>query len=275
MQFVISPRSSAFAFLLVATAIVWGALEIPLERDTTDQRATHIEYANIAFGYPVDKYIEIIGGCGAAYEGGCVTARAGAGEEFRIVHRLRKGVLLRVASTIPTPNGAWYRISYDEPIRYPERVARGQFVAADDRVRTFFDQGILEDHTTASSSKRILVDRSEQKLYAYEGEALFMQTTISTGLDMTPTPRGTFSVFKKTPTRYMQGPQPGISTQYYDLPGVPWNLYFTHQGAVIHGAYWHNSFGKKWSNGCVNVPLDRAEALYRWTDIGTSVIVRD
>jgi lipoprotein-anchoring transpeptidase ErfK/SrfK len=92
---------------------------------------------------------------------------------------------------------------------------------------------------------------------------------------LTPTPRGTFTIYKKTPSRYMQGPLPGISDQYYDLPGVPWTLYFTQEGAAIHGAYWHNNFGQRWSHGCVNVSLTEAETLYRWADVGTQVIVRD
>ena len=102
-----------------------------------------------------------------------------------------------------------------------------------------------------------------------------MEEPVSTGLELTPTPRGVFSVYKKTPTRYMQGPLPDISDQYYDLPGVPWNLYFTKQGAVIHGAYWHNSFGTPWSHGCVNLPPEKARELYLWAELGTQVLVRD
>jgi lipoprotein-anchoring transpeptidase ErfK/SrfK len=102
-----------------------------------------------------------------------------------------------------------------------------------------------------------------------------MQQHISTGLEFTPTPRGTFTVYRKTPSRYMQGPLPGVSDQYYDLPGVPWNLYFTQQGAVIHGAYWHDNFGKRWSHGCVNVPPAKARELYQWADLGMQVTVRD
>ena len=73
----------------------------------------------------------------------------------------------------------------------------------------------------------------------------------------------------------MQGPLPGISDQYYDLPGVPWNLYFTHEGAAIHGAYWHDNFGKPRSHGCVNLPLAEAHKLYTWADIGVQVFVQD
>ena len=72
----------------------------------------------------------------------------------------------------------------------------------------------------------------------------------------------------------MQGPIVGVSDQYYDLPGVPWDLYFTKGGDVIHGAYWHDKFGQPWSHGCVNLPLDQAEKLYLWADVGTPVIVQ-
>ena len=72
----------------------------------------------------------------------------------------------------------------------------------------------------------------------------------------------------------MQGPIPGVSTQVYDLPGVPWNLYFTAGGSVIHGAYWHDHFGKPWSHGCVNLPPQKAKELYLWAPIGIKVTVR-
>lgn len=73
----------------------------------------------------------------------------------------------------------------------------------------------------------------------------------------------------------MQGPIPGITDQYYDLPGVPWNLYFTYQGAAIHGTYWHKNFGKQSSHGCVNLTTEEAQKLYNWAGVGTFVIVQD
>jgi hypothetical protein len=111
--------------------------------------------------------------------------------------------------------------------------------------------------------------------YAYDGDELFMQEPISVGLEGTPTPRGTFKVYTMIPSRYMQGPIPEVSDQYYDLPGVPWNLYFTKDGAVIHGAYWHDHFGQPWSHGCVNLPPQKAKELYLWADIGTTVTVQN
>src|SRR3989338_1074637 len=238
------------------------------------------------------QYIEIIDSCGPYYGGKCVNARSGPGEEYRTVARLRNGMVLKVGGTVERGGRTWYRVVFDEGLLYPERVSTHWYVAGD-YVRSFSDEGVINleggasaltdsAHSTSSVqasspqvTKRILVDRSLQMLYAYEGDALFMQVHISAGLALTPTPRGTVTAYKKTPTRYMQGPLPGVSDQFYDLPGVPWDLYFTYQGAAIHGAYWHDKFGKRWSHGCVNLPLEEAHKLYEWSDVGTPVIVRD
>jgi len=52
-------------------------------------------------------------------------------------------------------------------------------------------------------------------------------------------------------------------------------MYFTEAGGAIHGAYWHDKFGKQWSHGCVNLPPEKAEVLYHWAELGTAVTVRD
>lgn len=225
---------------------------------------------------PLFKYIEVVDGCGPNFEGACVRMRSGPGVEYGVVSRLRTGMVLRVEDTVTENGQEWYKIKFDNDIRYPERVTEEWFVSAE-LVQIFLDEGDkkLIEGQNASTTKKIIVDRSEQMLYAYEKNALFMQEKISAGLELTPTPRGTFSVYKKTPSRYMQGPLPGISDQYYDLPGVPWNLYFTLQGGAIHGTYWHDKFGQPWSHGCVNLPPAQAKKLYQWADVGTIVIVQD
>ncbi len=223
------------------------------------------------------EYIEVVDSCGAHFEGECVAVRGGPGTDYPVVNRLRNGQVLKIDGKVERNGTTWYKIVFDEWLRYPDRVAGDWYVVAD-YVSVLLDAGNLstEEHGHASTTKKIIVDRSEQKLYAYEGDELFMEVAISTGLELTPTPRGTFTVFKKMPSRYMQGPLPGLATQdFYDLPGVPWNLYFTEQGAVIHGAYWHNSFGSPYSHGCVNVDPATARKLYTWTPLGTPVIVRD
>ncbi len=223
-------------------------------------------------------YLEVTDSCGVHYAGECLRVRSGPGTNYPVVASLRNGMVLKVSETITTGTSTWHKVIFDEWLRYPER-HNGDWYVVGDYVTLVDDPGTmtLDTHpVTGTSTKTILVDRSDQMLYAYDGEEVFMIATTSTGLDSTPTPRGVFTIFKKTPSRYMQGPLPNInSDDYYDLPGVPWNLYFTEGGAVIHGAYWHDSFGTKYSHGCVNLEPAIAQTLYEWADLGMTVTVTD
>ena len=229
------------------------------------------------------EYLEVIDSCNQYFVGECINVRNGPGVNYDVITRLHNGVVLKAKEKVKFNEEEWYQISFeDEWLRYPERVEGDLYISAK-YVKSFLNEGKqeLKDETQeynyliSTTSKMIIVDRSDQKLYAYEKGELFMKESVSTGLDVTPTPRGIFHVYKKTPSRYMQGPIEGISEKEYDLPGVPWNLYFTREGAVIHGADWHDNFGKQWSNGCVNLPIDKAKELYMWADIGTEIIIRD
>lgn len=224
------------------------------------------------------KYAVVKDSCGTAYDGECVRARSGPSIEDPVVSRLRNNMVLKVGEKIEHDGETWYKIVFDEWLRYPERLSDEWYVNGDyvDIVKDEGDKTSWEDGVATSTKKKIIVDRSEQKLYAYNDKTLFMETSISTGLELSPTPQGTFKIFKKTPSRYMQGPLPGMPEQQtYDLPGVPWNMYFTQGGAVIHGAYWHKAFGHPYSHGCVNMVPEEARVLYEWADLGTTVIVRD
>lgn len=225
---------------------------------------------------PMYTYVEVTNGCNHAFVGDCVNMREGPGTEFPIAVKLRTGVVLKVDESTTTATGVWYKILFSHELLYPERVKGSWYVSAK-YVKVFSDVGDsnLTKGQVSTTSKRIIVDKSKQKLYAYDGDVLFMEESISTGLEFTPTPRGTFTIFKKTPSRFMQGPIPGVSDQMYDLPGVPWNLYFTSGGAVIHGAYWHDKFGVPWSHGCVNLPPQSAKKLYMWAEVGVKVIVQN
>lgn len=112
--------------------------------------------------------------------------------------------------------------------------------------------------------KRIEVDLSEQRLRYFYGEygeqGNFL---ISSGLRSTPTPVGTFNIQKKKPTVNYGG-------RGYSYPNTKWNLQFMPR-YYIHGAYWHNNFGKPMSHGCVNVDYKNMEKLYEFADEGTEV----
>tara|TARA_B100000508_G_scaffold38018_1_gene29781 strand:+ start:219 stop:1115 length:897 start_codon:yes stop_codon:yes gene_type:complete len=222
------------------------------------------------------RYVVVNDSCGPHYEGECLRVRSGPGEDYPVVSQLREGIVLKVNDLVKGEDRDWYHIEFDEWLRYPERLSGEWYIAAEFVEEVYLDPPVNLSSTTPTSSKRVVVDRSDQKLYAYDDEELFMEADVSTGLEFTPTPRGIFTIFRKTPSRYMQGPLPYLPvSKYYDLPGVPWNLYFTEQGAVIHGAYWHDSFGSQYSSGCVNLPPEKAKLLYEWADIGSEVWVRD
>lgn len=229
---------------------------------------------------PLVPYVEIIDGCELAIDYTCVRVYHEMATSSTAASQLRKGMVLRVGEVLTDEHGTtWYKIIFDEWLRYPYRVIDEWYLQHSSSTRLLYDVGPIEMSTSTeiipSSTKKIVVDRSDQMLYAYEGDTIVIEDSISTGLLLTPTPRGTFTIYRKTPSRYMQGPIPGISTDFYDLPGVPWNLYFTYEGAVVHGAYWHNQFGKQWSHGCVNLPPARAEELYNWAEVGMVVIVQE
>lgn len=262
--------------IVILMRLAWEPIgEALVENEIVQQVVTTVK--NTLDTEPVlFDYVQVIESCGPSHEGICVNVRSGPSTQASVVFQARNGIVLKVKDKVTEEGKEWYKLSFDDEwLRYPERV-KGELYISAEYVRAFKDVG--EQKTRATSSpmtKHIIVDRSEQTLYAYENETLFMKEKVSTGIELTPTPRGNFTVFRKTPSRYMQGPIPNISDHYYDLPGVPWNLYFTEQGAVIHGAYWHDSFGTPWSNGCVNMPIASAEKLYKWAEVGTEIVVRD
>ena len=217
-------------------------------------------------------FVEIINSCGAHFEGGCVRARSGPGEEYPITYYFREGIVLAVGGAIEVDGQFWYKIVFEEWLRYPERVMPSMYISGE-HVRGITHTELEQTVDPQAPEKIIRVSISEQRLRAYDGDVLYMDVPISTGLALSPTTLGTFTIFKKMPSRYMQGPLKGVTEDEWDLPGVPWNLYFSHEGEVIHGAYWHTKFGQRASHGCINLAPADAEQLYRWSHLATKVVI--
>lgn len=119
--------------------------------------------------------------------------------------------------------------------------------------------------------KLIKVDLKTQHLWYYFGDKLMADFPISAGIKSMPTPRGEFKILDKVPVKRYGGP--GFN---FDYPNTKWNLHFTtgKYRFYIHGAYWHNKFGKPMSHGCVNVSYANMEALYWFAQVGTKVIIK-
>jgi hypothetical protein len=126
--------------------------------------------------------------------------------------------------------------------------------------------------TRPTGPKRIEVNLTQQRMYAYEGDFMVYDIPISTGKPGWETPTGSFVIFSKLELHDMEGRARG---EEWDVPNVPHVMYFREGGYAIHGTYWHNVFGTgaRVSHGCVNAPLGLAEALYYWAPMGTPVIV--
>lgn len=126
-----------------------------------------------------------------------------------------------------------------------------------------------------TTGKLITVDIASQTLTAWDQGKIQYRTPVSTGMWLTPTVKGSFSVLRKVPIQDMRGPSPYKNiypSGRYLVKNVPHVMYF-YGAYAIHGAYWHNSFGRVASHGCVNVPLLSAEWIYNWADVGTRVEV--
>src|SRR3989338_605001 len=94
---------------------------------------------------------------------------------------------------------------------------------------------------TNAENKRIEIDLTNQKLYAFEGNNKIYEFPVSSGLyDWTP--RGTFNIWIKLKYTKMEGGNRALGT-YYNLPNVPYTMYFANaeippwRGFGIHGAY--------------------------------------
>ena len=119
----------------------------------------------------------------------------------------------------------------------------------------------------------LVVSLGAQRLWAYEGDDLVLSTLVSTGTAETPevaTPVGQFRVLVKLPMETMTGT---VNGEPYSVEDVPYVMYFTDEGHALHGTYWHNNFGAPMSHGCVNLPMDVAEWMFRWAPEGTAVTI--
>jgi hypothetical protein len=136
--------------------------------------------------------------------------------------------------------------------------------------------------------KRIEVSIPEQRVRAYEGETLVLDSPISTGLPPNDTETGRFRIRYKVPVEDMRGAtdaagsviwvvgdggNPPAGSIPYGVADVPNVMYVNLDAEALHGAYWHSNFGQRMSHGCINLPLPVAEFLYGWAPLGTPVNV--
>ena len=104
----------------------------------------------------------------------------------------------------------------------------------------------------------VYVDLDKQTLTAYEGDRLVFATLVSTGKPGFSTPTGIFRVWYKTRHTTMNGRR-----EPYHVEEVPDVMYF-HGSDGLHGAFWHDCFGRPSSHGCINLSPADAQWLFGW-----------
>lgn len=122
--------------------------------------------------------------------------------------------------------------------------------------------------------KWIDISTKHQTLVAYEGTKPVYATLISAGRgglgkkgesnpDGNRTVRGTFMIHEKSVSSTMDGDEDRADS--FELQDVPFVQYF-HRGFALHGAYWHDEFGKERSHGCINLAPRDSAWLFEWSD---------
>ena len=108
---------------------------------------------------------------------------------------------------------------------------------------------------------RVVVSLTDQLAYLYRGDQLVAVSTISTGTDKNPTPRGIFSVLDKKPMHR--------SIKYDNAP-MPFMQRIDDYGIALHAG---NLPGYPASHGCIRLPGEFAKRLYTVTGHGTTVMI--
>ncbi len=124
------------------------------------------------------------------------------------------------------------------------------------------------------ADKKMVVTLSTQRIECFEGDELVFSTLTSSGAGGFPTPKGEHAVVYKQPSRHMytdpgdpvMGGDAVGDEDFFDLPGVPFSVFFTTMGHAIHGTWWHGDYGRPRSHGCLNVTPEDARWLYRWVE---------
>jgi lipoprotein-anchoring transpeptidase ErfK/SrfK len=118
--------------------------------------------------------------------------------------------------------------------------------------------------TTNAVGKRIVVDMSQQRVYAYSGNTL----VFSTSANARNTARGRFRVQNKLPV-----------AQAFTLGWrLPYWMGIYYAGGLQNGFHATATTARggrtNASLGCIVMPTQSAATLYRWATVGTTVVVQ-
>ena len=138
----------------------------------------------------------------------------------------------------------------------------------DDRHASRIDPAKKMPKWGKNGEKWLDVNITKQVLVAYDGETPVYATLVSTGesgLDDEggrSTKKGIFRIHTKHVSATMDSDVVG---EEFELRDVPYVQYFE-GGYALHAAYWHDSFGRPKSHGCINLSPEDARRLFHFTE---------
>src|SRR5881227_561101 len=116
------------------------------------------------------------------------------------------------------------------------------------------------------ANKRVEVDLANQRLRAYQGTRLVLDSSISSGREGKKTPPGEF---KAGPIK-----SPMHRSRLYHNAPMPWSVQ-VHDNIFIHG--FRKVPRRPSSHGCIRLPLagaNPAKWFYNWIDLGTPISIK-
>jgi LysM repeat protein len=266
---------------LVAVIVFWTAPvgAAPLDHGPAQEPITHIVQPGenlfriaLRYGTTVDAIVAANGLTNARKiyagqrlvipRGAANSAMAGHPEAMGGTYVVRPGdTLSQIAQRFGTTTAALAR---SNGIANPSTIYAGQVLRL---------SGVAP--APSGGGKRIVVNLSEQHLYAYEGEWLVYSFVISSGVAPYYTRTGEFRVQRKLPKAY----------------GAAWSIWMPHwlgiywAGSAENGIHalpilpngqtlWAGYLGRPVSYGCIVMGTYEAQLLYNWAEIGTPVSIR-
>ena len=142
-------------------------------------------------------------------------------------------------------------------------------------------QAVAPKVTDAKVGTTIVIDKTLNKLYLYQGFKLDRTYSVATAMAPYETPSGTWTIVNKAMNPTWTNPAPdtwgaGLPLTIPPGPGNPLGtraLYLNAPGIRIHGTYDSASIGTHASHGCVRMNIDDVEELYPLVPIGATVLI--
>ncbi len=189
-------------------------------------------------------------------------------KEYDTYGKSRKFVTSRgVELTLPSGAYGWKTDQESEAKELTELIYQGSIL---EREPIYLKKAAQKGRNDIGSSY-VEADLTYQHLYLYKDGVLVLETDFVSG-DMNVanniTPQGVFGITYKTTNAVLRGAD-------YETPVTYWMPF--HGNFGMHDATWRTEFGgtiylTNGSHGCINLPLDKAAAIYQYVSTGFPVI---